>query len=429
MATNYPGGLDSTTQLPDGNSNSTQQVNTHASQHNNLSDAVVAVETELGTLPKGSYSDVKTRLNDGVVQTPGMAQTILPSADIVALIVKAESGSMVSNLFEAHKSDNTTVVYIDRNGNLSAASFLINGTALASTNLSDGASLAPLASPALTGNPTAPTQTTGDTSTKLATTSFVGTAVGNAMPTGSVIAFTGYSAPTGWEYTDGSAVSRTSGTYTNLKNTITFAQTGTTSGTAVTGLSSTSNMFVGMPLEGSRIASATTVAAIVSSTSITLSQNASSNGSVSITFYPHGNGDGSTTFNKPDYRGRTLAGVGTHSDVAAIGKNDSTTLNSRTPRHQHSSTLTLPNHTHTDSISFSVTSADTRELLNGSSSGAFGPTDGNSGSSNSISNFGLTKTGSVGNPNTIPSISGTIGQSSGPTDGPAFSTVQWIIKL
>lgn len=37
---------------------------------------------------------------------------------------------------------------------------------------------APLASPALTGNPTAPTQTTGDTSTKIATDAFVSTAVG-----------------------------------------------------------------------------------------------------------------------------------------------------------------------------------------------------------------------------------------------------------
>jgi hypothetical protein len=39
------------------------------------------------------------------------------------------------------------------------------------------AGFAPLASPALTGSPTAPTQTTGDTSTKIATDQFVGTAV------------------------------------------------------------------------------------------------------------------------------------------------------------------------------------------------------------------------------------------------------------
>ena len=40
--------------------------------------------------------------------------------------------------------------------------------------------LAPLASPALTGNPTAPTQTAGNSSTRIATTAFVGTAVAGA---------------------------------------------------------------------------------------------------------------------------------------------------------------------------------------------------------------------------------------------------------
>ena len=40
--------------------------------------------------------------------------------------------------------------------------------------------LAPLASPALTGNPTAPTQTAGNSSTRIATTEFVGTAVSGA---------------------------------------------------------------------------------------------------------------------------------------------------------------------------------------------------------------------------------------------------------
>lgn len=41
---------------------------------------------------------------------------------------------------------------------------------------------APLASPALTGNPTAPTQTAGNNSTRLANTAFVSTAISNAVP-------------------------------------------------------------------------------------------------------------------------------------------------------------------------------------------------------------------------------------------------------
>jgi hypothetical protein len=52
------------------------------------------------------------------------------------------------------------------------------------TNLTtDLAAKAPLASPALTGSPTAPTQSSADNSTKLATTAFVATAIVNAATT------------------------------------------------------------------------------------------------------------------------------------------------------------------------------------------------------------------------------------------------------
>lgn len=43
--------------------------------------------------------------------------------------------------------------------------------------VTDLAAKAPLASPALTGNPTAPTQTPADNSTKLATTAYVDAAI------------------------------------------------------------------------------------------------------------------------------------------------------------------------------------------------------------------------------------------------------------
>jgi hypothetical protein len=51
---------------------------------------------------------------------------------------------------------------------------------LASTQLSDSADLARLASPAFTGSPTAPTQSAGDDSTKIATTAYVDSAVTSA---------------------------------------------------------------------------------------------------------------------------------------------------------------------------------------------------------------------------------------------------------
>lgn len=82
---------------------------------------------------------------------------------------------------------------------------------------------APLASPALTGTPTAPTPTAGDSSTQIATTAFVGTQVASSTPAGAVMAFAMTTAPTGWLECDGAEVSRT--TYSNL-----FAAIGTTFG-------------------------------------------------------------------------------------------------------------------------------------------------------------------------------------------------------
>jgi microcystin-dependent protein len=87
--------------------------------------------------------------------------------------------------------------------------------------------LAPLASPALTGTPTAPTPTSGDNSQNIATTAFVfesgEAAVASAAPAGAVGHFAGTAAPAGWLVRDGSSVSRT--TYAAL-----FAAIGTTWG-------------------------------------------------------------------------------------------------------------------------------------------------------------------------------------------------------
>jgi len=59
----------------------------------------------------------------------------------------------------------------------------------------------------------------------------------------------------------------------------------------------------------------------------------------------YGTGDGSTTFNLPDLRGRTAFGLGTHADVNALGKSDGLAVGSRLARHRH--TVTDPGHAHT----------------------------------------------------------------------------------
>lgn len=88
---------------------------------------------------------------------------------------------------------------------------------------------APLASPALTGTPTAPTATAGTDTTQIATTEFVtdavSTAIGgvSAIPSGAVMPFAMSTAPSGWLKCNGAEVSRT--TYAAL-----FAAIGTTFG-------------------------------------------------------------------------------------------------------------------------------------------------------------------------------------------------------
>lgn len=104
-------------------------------------------------------------------------------------------------------------------------------------------------------------------------------------PTGAITAFGGTTAPSGWLICDGSAVSRT--TYSDL-----FAALG------------------------------------------------------SGAYF--GNGDGSTTFNLPDMRGRVPAGYaasGGHADVSTLGLNEGVAAANRRPKHRTS--LNDPGHTHT----------------------------------------------------------------------------------
>lgn len=62
MSASYPSSIKSFTNPVSGN---TLNSPPHATQHADENDEIVAIQTELGTVPKGTYSDVKTRL-DGI---------------------------------------------------------------------------------------------------------------------------------------------------------------------------------------------------------------------------------------------------------------------------------------------------------------------------------------------------------------------------
>ena len=61
MTTAYPGGIDNFTNPTSTDTLSSATV-PHASEHANANDAIAAIETELGTNPKGSYASVSARL-------------------------------------------------------------------------------------------------------------------------------------------------------------------------------------------------------------------------------------------------------------------------------------------------------------------------------------------------------------------------------
>lgn len=132
----------------------------------------------------------------------------------------------------------------------------------------------------------------------------------DTAPVGSVMPFSGFTIPTNWQLAFGQALSRT--TFATLLAAITI-QTTTgnciSTSTTVSGFASTAQIPVGSAIEASCLPTGTTVASIVNSSTITVSQAGTATGTFTVTDFPWGNGDGATTFNVPDLRGRTFAGA------------------------------------------------------------------------------------------------------------------------
>ena len=178
---------------------------------------------------------------------------------------------------------------------------------------------------------------------------------------------------------NGRAISRT--TYSYYFSLITFNLPGNLSvgSPIITGLTEefTYNARVGMPVEGASIPSGAQILSIDSLDQITLTMNATSSTTENITFFIYGNGDGSTTFNIPDFTNGSYGGrVGLHyQSVYGNGYPLGSTGGSAT------STLTspnqLPSHTH-------------------------GVTDGGHAHAIGIGNSGGGASGEIGNGNSVP---------------------------
>lgn len=134
-----------------------------------------------------------------------------------------------------------------------------------------------------------------------------GTVVGDASYVGTILPWSSLVLPTNYLFAFGQEISRL--TYPEYFAAITSIQavSCTSSSPTLSGLTDTTQIPIGAPVEASCIAAGATVLSKTSST-ITVSVNATVSTSALATIFPWGNGDGSTTFNVQDLRGRTLAG-------------------------------------------------------------------------------------------------------------------------
>jgi prepilin-type processing-associated H-X9-DG protein len=164
----------------------------------------------------------------------------------------------------------------------------------------------------------------------------------SGIPVGTQIDFCGPGVPVNFLFCDGSAISRT--TYASLLSALTEVQMGTITNTmnTVSGLTSTRSMYAGQAIEGTGIPSGTTISLIVDMNNITISQNATASGTISIQSFNWGNGDGSTTFNIPNLQRSTTIGSG-GSGTSVIGH----VAGQQGGVESHTIALgEIPNHTH-----------------------------------------------------------------------------------
>jgi microcystin-dependent protein len=157
---------------------------------------------------------------------------------------------------------------------------------------------------------------------------------------------------TGWLAANAQAVSRS--TYAALMSATTLTFTGTASGSTISGLSSATTQYLvaGMSIEGPSLGSSATITG-VSTNSITVSSSPSAGGQT-FTVFPNGNGNGSTTFNVADMRGKVPVGTG------GTGSNASPTYAFGQTTGEQTHTLVIneePSHNHTASAATGAGSA------------------------------------------------------------------------
>jgi len=143
------------------------------------------------------------------------------------------------------------------------------------------------------------------------------TATGDGDLVGTIKPWAGMTAPNQYAFTYGQEVSRS--TYSVLFTAITstqgvFCNTGSPT---LSGLSDTTNFWIGMSVEITCLAAGFSTVVSKTPTTITLAANANVTTNTNAIFFPWGRGNGTTTFNLPDFRGFTIAGNNNMGGVAS----------------------------------------------------------------------------------------------------------------
>lgn len=133
------------------------------------------------------------------------------------------------------------------------------------------------------------------------------TLIGDGQLVGTVKPWAGIAVPAQYMYAYGEAISRVSFPDLFLAITITENVTCNNSSATINGLTDTTQISIGSVVELNCVPAGTTVASKTAS-SVTLSNPSNVSQVSSATFFPFGDGDGSTTFNLPDLRGVALIG-------------------------------------------------------------------------------------------------------------------------
>src|SRR5882672_61226 len=143
------------------------------------------------------------------------------------------------------------------------------------------------------------------------------TATGDGDLVGTIKPWAGMTAPNQYVFTYGQELSRT--TYSALFTAITSTQAiFCNSGSPIlNGLGDTTNFWIGMTVELSCVAPGFTTVISKTATTVTLAVNSNVTTNVNAVFFPWGRGNGSTTFNMPDFRGFVLSGNDNMGGVAA----------------------------------------------------------------------------------------------------------------